>query len=225
MDDEADACRVRNAALCRLLCDNGVDAPHIRRVDESEQSTLCRTRRPLPILIIPDKGKQLRLVRMIVDVANECTADCALRSLDVDAESGTAHKRDLLLGKPRLETVKIMTDRTVRHIQQPRKREELQRLVCHEQACRQHRAALCGRKLALRICSSGKTMAQCPQILRIAREHKARARAAQKRDTVGHKRHLDAVHLARHRACTDTDFGGDLLCGHIVCTCAKDGEN
>ena len=215
MNDEADACRVRNAALRRLLCDNGINAPHICRIHKSEECTLCRTRRPLPILIVPDEGKQLCLVRMIVDVADERAADCALRALDIDTKPGAAHERDLLRGEPRLEPVEIVTNGAVRHIQQPCKCAQLQRLV-HEQACRQYRAPQCGRKLALRIHSGVKAVTQSPQILRIAREHKARARAPEKCDAVRYQCHLEPVHLTRNGACTDIEGRGDALGGYIA---------
>ena len=81
---------------------------------------------------------------MFVNIADERAANRALRSLDVDAESGTAHKRDLLLGKPRLKPIEIVTDGAVRHVQNTCQCKEFERLICHEETRHENRTPLIG---------------------------------------------------------------------------------
>ena len=138
-----------------------------------------------------------------------------LRPFDVDAESGTAHERDLLCGKPRLQTIEIMTDGTVGHVQKMCQSKELERLIRHEETCDQDGTPLIGGQCAVHI-RQRELRAQMPKRCGIPTEHESRTRAPKEHHAIGLQCRLDPVHLTRHSTCADTELCGDMFGSHIA---------
>ena len=120
VDNKSDACTVWDVPILRLRCNNVINAADLCGINEAEQGSIRRIRRPLISRIVSDEGKEFLFIHIVMDDANQCAADIPLRPFDVDAESGTAHERDLLCGEPRLQAIEIVTDGTVSHMQKMR---------------------------------------------------------------------------------------------------------
>ena len=215
MDDKPDACAVWDVTILRLRCNSVINAADLRGINEAEQGSIRRVRQSLLSRIVSNESKEFLFIHIIVDDANQCTADIPLRPFDVDAESGTAHERDLLCGKPRLQTIEIMTDGTVGHVQKMCQSKELERLIRHEKTCDQDGTPLIGGQCAVHI-RQRKLRTQMPKRCGIPTEHESRTRAPKEHHAIGLQCRLDPVHLARHSTCADTELCGDMFGSHIA---------
>ena len=184
MDDKPDACAVWDVTILRLRCNSVINAADLRGINEAEQGSIRRVRRSLLSRIVSDEGKEFLFIHIIVDDANQCTADIPLRPFDVDAESGTTHECNLLCGKPRLQAIEIMTDGTVGHVQKMCQSKELERLIRHEETCDQDGTPLIGGQCAVHI-RQRKLRAQMPKRCGIPTEHESRTRAPKEHHAIG----------------------------------------
>jgi hypothetical protein len=199
VNDKADTRSIWNVPTSRFLGNSIVDHPYLYPIDKPEQSPVRRMSRALST-VVTDKRKQFRFIHMVMNHPNKCAADVPLCSFDVDTKSRTAYKRDPLLCKMWLQPIEIVTDRAVRYVQETRKSKKLERFICHEKARRKDGAPLIGGKFPVCVSVRGEMFAQTPEILRIAREHKPRARAPQQRNSIRHQSHLESMQLTRNSA-------------------------
>ena len=89
---------------------------------------------------------------MIVNDANECTADVPLRPLDENPKSRTAYERDSLLRQKWLKPIEVVPDGTVRHVQNACQSKEFERLIRHEETRHENRTPLIGGQFPAYIC-------------------------------------------------------------------------